>query len=177
MWTRYSTSFLLRKHSASSFAFLEKKVVFLLGPCGNKNKNDGVWKRACLYFFGGLGGFVVYSSDELRQLPTISCSPALMMGRRKEMIPTDKLACHQNIGTRHGEAVVLVACGSFNPPTAAHVRVLEVVREEYMKRGVDVYGAYMSPVHDGYGKESLNCEGGHRVAMCELAAEDSGMFF
>ena len=93
-------------------------------------------------------------------------------------IPTDKLACHHNTRTSHSgkssEAVVLVACGSFNPPTAAHVRVLEVVREEYMKRGVDVYGAYMSPVHDGYGKESL-IEGWHRLAMCELAAEDSGM--
>eukprot|EP00889_Picochlorum_renovo_P004532 jgi/Picre1/31562/NNA_006914.t1 len=35
------------------------------------------------------------------------------------------------------------------------MRVLELVRDEYMRRGVDVYGAYMSPVHDAYGKESL----------------------
>ena len=54
------------------------------------------------------------------------------------------------------------------------MRVLELVREEYMKRGVDVYGAYLSPVHNEYGKKGLIC-GDHRLAMCNAAAEDSGM--
>lgn len=85
-------------------------------------------------------------------------------------IPTDKLSCHQN--RREQQPVVLVSCGSFNPPTVAHMRVLELVRDEYMRRGIDVYGAYMSPVHDAYGKESL-ISGEHRLAMCHLASESS----
>lgn len=85
-------------------------------------------------------------------------------------IPTDTLSCHHK--KREQQPVVLVSCGSFNPPTVAHMRVLELVRDEYIRRGIDVYGAYMSPVHDGYGKESL-ISGEHRLAMCQLASEGS----
>lgn len=95
-------------------------------------------------------------------------------------IPVDKLVCHRNIhsaltGVQGGQTqpVVLVACGSFNPPTCAHMRVLEVVREEYLKRGVNVYGAYLSPVHNAYGKQGL-VYGNHRLVMCNAAAESSG---
>lgn len=96
-------------------------------------------------------------------------------------IPVDKLSCHRKVQSgskgevrRNTQPVVLVACGSFNPPTCAHLRVLEVVREEFMRRGVDVYGAYLSPVHNAYKKKGLE-PGNHRLAMCYAAAEDSGM--
>lgn len=95
-------------------------------------------------------------------------------------IPVDKLVCHRNVhstptGVQGGQTqpVVLVACGSFNPPTCAHMRVLEAVREEYLKRGVDVYGVYLSPVHNSYGKQGL-AHGNHRLVMCNAAAESSG---
>ena len=95
-----------------------------------------------------------------------------------DYILTDKLVCHRNLqdtlGGEHTKPVVLVACGSFNPPTCAHMRVLEVVREEYMKRGIDVYGAYLSPVHNDYAKPGLVL-GDHRLAMVNAAAEGSGM--
>lgn len=104
--------------------------------------------------------------------PSVSSSNGPISLRREDRmgIPTDKLSCHQN--RREQQPVVLVSCGSFNPPTVAHMRVLELVRDEYIGRGIDVYGAYMSPVHDKYGKESL-ISGDHRLAMCHLASESS----
>lgn len=94
-------------------------------------------------------------------------------------IPVDKLACRRRCPPdRRGrtvdgyQPVILVACGSFNPPTVAHLEVLSMVRSYYRSRGVDVVGAYLSPVHDAYGKAGLVASR-HRVAMCRLAAEGS----
>jgi nicotinic acid mononucleotide adenylyltransferase len=72
--------------------------------------------------------------------------------------------------------VVLVACGSFNPPTRAHLRLFSVGA-----RAVDgtataaderrvVVGGLLSPVGDGYGKAGL-APAPHRLVMCALAAE------
>ena len=68
--------------------------------------------------------------------------------------------------------VVLVECGSFNPPTYMHLRALELAREALFRRGIDVLGAYLSPVNDAYWKPSL-IAGVHRLKMCELASESS----
>ena len=92
-------------------------------------------------------------------------------------IPVDKLACRRRCppdrrGVDGYQPVILVACGSFNPPTVAHLEVLSMVRSYYRSRGVDVVGAYLSPVHDAYGKAGLVASR-HRVAMCRLAAEGS----
>lgn len=70
-------------------------------------------------------------------------------------------------------SVILVACGSFNPPTVAHLRVFELIRQEFYDNGVDVLGAYMSPVNDKYYKPNL-IEGEHRLEMCRLATKQSG---
>jgi Cytidylyltransferase-like len=48
-------------------------------------------------------------------------------------VPTDKLACHlpSTHGRREAHATrpcVLVACGSFNPPTIMHLRMCEAAR-------------------------------------------------
>eukprot|EP00775_Hariotina_reticulata_P002006 gene2006-2328_t len=40
------------------------------------------------------------------------------------------------------------------------------------KRGVDVWGCYMSPVADAYGKQGL-APVADRVAMCQLATADT----
>jgi hypothetical protein len=69
--------------------------------------------------------------------------------------------------------VVLVSCGSFNPPTFMHLRMLELARHALMDAGEDVLGAYLSPVNDAYWKRSL-APGVHRVRMCQLAAATSG---
>ena len=91
-------------------------------------------------------------------------------------IPVDKLACHRLDGRgcdASQQPVILVACGSFNPPTVAHVHLLSIVCDYYLRRNIDVYGAYMSPVHDEYKKPGL-VSSEHRVAMCRLAAEGTG---
>ena len=91
-------------------------------------------------------------------------------------LPMDKLACHRVVSNAKSQAVVLVACGSFNPPTLAHLRVLELVRQEFFRQGIDVLGAYLSPVNDEYNKTAL-LPSEHRVSMCEHAAEGSGKSF
>jgi nicotinic acid mononucleotide adenylyltransferase len=87
------------------------------------------------------------------------------------------------------EPVVLVACGSFNPPTRAHLRLFPagaaaVDGAATARDGGDgdddgnarppvhrfaVVGGLMSPVGDGYGKAGL-APAAHRLAMCALAA-------
>lgn len=69
--------------------------------------------------------------------------------------------------------VVLVACGSFNPPTIAHLRMMELARDAMTAQGYDVLGGYLSPVSDAYWKEGL-APAAHRVAMAQAAAASSG---
>jgi nicotinic acid mononucleotide adenylyltransferase len=79
--------------------------------------------------------------------------------------------------------VVLVACGSFNPPTRAHLRLFSAgaaavdgakARETSGGDGehqtLAVVGGLLSPVGDGYGKAGL-APAAHRLAMCALATE------
>ena len=68
--------------------------------------------------------------------------------------------------------VVLVACGSFNPPTIAHLRMMELARDALTARGYDVMGGYLSPVSDAYWKQAL-APGAERVALARAAAADS----
>jgi nicotinamide mononucleotide adenylyltransferase len=48
--------------------------------------------------------------------------------------------------------VVLVATGSFNPPTYMHLRMFELARDALNAEGYSVIGGYMSPVNDAYKK-------------------------
>lgn len=74
-------------------------------------------------------------------------------------LPFDKLALklvdekslHETIsnGKTH---VVLVATGSFNPPTFMHLRMFELARDALNSEGYCVIGGYMSPVNDAYKK-------------------------
>ncbi|KXZ49156.1 NIC1 protein [Gonium pectorale] len=82
-------------------------------------------------------------------------------------LPVHKLACRADVPPPR-LPVVLVCCGSFNPPTVMHLRCVELAAEELRRRGHDVWGAYLSPVADAYGKKGL-APAADRVAMCRLA--------
>ncbi|XP_010536739.1 PREDICTED: nicotinamide/nicotinic acid mononucleotide adenylyltransferase [Tarenaya hassleriana] len=68
--------------------------------------------------------------------------------------------------------VVLVATGSFNPPTFMHLRMFELARDALQLEGYRVVGAYMSPVNDAYKKKGL-LPAEHRLQMCNLACQSS----
>ncbi|XP_074279781.1 nicotinamide/nicotinic acid mononucleotide adenylyltransferase [Silene latifolia] len=68
--------------------------------------------------------------------------------------------------------VVLVATGSFNPPTFMHLRMFELARDALTAEGYHVIGAYMSPVNDAYAKKGL-ISADHRIQMCQLACRSS----
>ncbi|XP_050694311.1 uncharacterized protein LOC126984598 isoform X2 [Eriocheir sinensis] len=69
--------------------------------------------------------------------------------------------------------VVLLACGSFNPPTNMHLRMFEIARD-FLHRTTNyhVVAGLMSPVHDKYGKEGL-VSATDRVQMLRLALNSS----
>ncbi|VVB16148.1 unnamed protein product [Arabis nemorensis] len=68
--------------------------------------------------------------------------------------------------------VVLVATGSFNPPTSMHLRMFELARDALHSEGFHVLGGYMSPVNDAYKKKGL-ISAEHRLEMCNLACRSS----
>lgn len=68
--------------------------------------------------------------------------------------------------------VLLVACGSFNPPTVMHLRMFEIARDHLERLGqLKVIGGVMSPVHDAYEKQDL-ASSEHRCNMLRLALSD-----
>lgn len=87
-------------------------------------------------------------------------------------LPTEKLSLDPNRdGARRG-VVVLVATGSFNPPTYMHLRMFELAKDELQQRGYAVLGGYMSPVNDAYKKKDL-LPAVDRIRFCELASKSS----
>ncbi|KAM3921716.1 nicotinamide/nicotinic acid mononucleotide adenylyltransferase 1 isoform 1-T1 [Leptodactylus fuscus] len=69
--------------------------------------------------------------------------------------------------------IVLVATGSFNPITVMHLRLFELARDYLHGTGkYKVVKGIISPVSDGYKKKGL-IEGSHRLAMAQLATENS----
>jgi nicotinic acid mononucleotide adenylyltransferase len=68
---------------------------------------------------------------------------------------------------------VIVACGSFSPPTLLHLRIFEDAKTALNASGkYTVIGGYLSPVHIDYGKKSL-VENFHRVNLVKAAVADS----
>ena len=71
------------------------------------------------------------------------------------------------------QPVVLVACGSFSPPTYMHLRIFEEARTALHATGqYAVVGGYLSPVHARYGKATL-APMHDRINMTKLAVADS----
>ncbi|XP_047740667.1 uncharacterized protein LOC108674122 isoform X2 [Hyalella azteca] len=71
------------------------------------------------------------------------------------------------------QKVVLLACGSYNPPTNLHLRMFELARD-YLHRTTNfhVIAGLISPVHDKYGKEGL-AGSNDRCQMVRLALTSS----
>ncbi|XP_060584824.1 nicotinamide/nicotinic acid mononucleotide adenylyltransferase 1-like isoform X2 [Ruditapes philippinarum] len=71
------------------------------------------------------------------------------------------------------QKVVLLACGSFNPPTNMHLRMFELGRDQLQRGGkYNVIAGIMSPVSDGYDKKDL-APAKHRCAMVKQAIKSS----
>ncbi|XP_069962171.1 nicotinamide/nicotinic acid mononucleotide adenylyltransferase 3 isoform X2 [Bactrocera oleae] len=69
--------------------------------------------------------------------------------------------------------IVLIACGSFSPPTPMHFRMFEIARDYFKTQGTHhVIGGIVSPTHDSYQKKGL-VAGTHRFAMLKLALQSS----
>jgi nicotinamide mononucleotide adenylyltransferase len=67
--------------------------------------------------------------------------------------------------------LVIVACGSFSPPTYLHLRIFEMAKDQVIESGkYELLAGYYSPVSDHYRKAGL-APARHRVRMCELAVE------
>eukprot|EP00759_Apiculatamorpha_spiralis_P011550 PhF_6_TR18908/c1_g1_i1/m.27610/K06210/NMNAT; nicotinamide mononucleotide adenylyltransferase len=86
------------------------------------------------------------------------------------VFPTEKLSTP----TPGKKPVVLAACGSFNPITMMHLRIMEIARDEIHARepNTHVVGGYLSPVADAYGKSNL-IAACHRVPMVQLGLSSS----
>ncbi|CAH2096759.1 unnamed protein product [Euphydryas editha] len=70
--------------------------------------------------------------------------------------------------------IVLMACGSFSPPTYMHLRMFEIARDYIHSLGLGtIVGGIVSPVHDAYGKKDL-VAAHHRISMLKLALRTSG---
>ncbi|KAF8690006.1 hypothetical protein HU200_041644 [Digitaria exilis] len=87
-------------------------------------------------------------------------------------LPREKLSLGPNRDGGNRGDVVLVANGSFNPPTYMHLRMFELAKDELQQRGYCVLGGYMSPVNDAYKKKDL-LPAAHRIRFCELACKSS----
>ncbi|KAL6754916.1 hypothetical protein V8C86DRAFT_2687950 [Haematococcus lacustris] len=68
--------------------------------------------------------------------------------------------------------IVLVSCGSFNPPTLMHLHMCDTAVAALRMAGHRVLGCYLSPVSDAYLKHDL-APAIHRLAMCQLAVSSS----
>ncbi|KDO59108.1 hypothetical protein CISIN_1g026289mg [Citrus sinensis] len=85
-------------------------------------------------------------------------------------LPLEKLSLESK--TQGKTYVVLVATGSFNPPTFMHLRMFELARDTLNSEGYCVIGGYMSPVNDAYKKRGL-ISAEHRINLCNLACKSS----
>ncbi|XP_063896200.1 nicotinamide/nicotinic acid mononucleotide adenylyltransferase 1 isoform X1 [Helicoverpa armigera] len=69
--------------------------------------------------------------------------------------------------------IVIMACGSFSPPTYMHLRMFELARDYIHNLNLgSVVGGLVCPVHDAYGKKDL-VPAHHRIAMLKLALRSS----
>ncbi|WWC63956.1 nicotinate (nicotinamide) nucleotide adenylyltransferase [Kwoniella dejecticola CBS 10117] len=67
--------------------------------------------------------------------------------------------------------LVIVACGSFSPPTYLHLRMFEMAKDEIIEsQTYEIMAGYYSPVSSYYKKSGL-APANHRVKMCELGVE------
>lgn len=69
------------------------------------------------------------------------------------------------------QQIVLLACGSFNPPTQMHLKMFEIARDYLWKKyQLKVIEGIISPVADTFGKAELALAE-HRFQMSKLASK------
>ncbi|XP_051164530.1 nicotinamide/nicotinic acid mononucleotide adenylyltransferase 3 isoform X2 [Leptopilina boulardi] len=69
--------------------------------------------------------------------------------------------------------VILMSCGSYDPPTNMHLRMFEIARDHLHRMGTHiVVGGVISPVHESYSRKELTSSS-HRLAMLRLALENN----
>lgn len=71
------------------------------------------------------------------------------------------------------ERVAILAVGSFNPPTIAHLRMLEAARTHLEDRNTKVIEGIMSPVADSYNSKPSLIKANHRFRMVQAATKSS----
>ncbi|CAF0985341.1 unnamed protein product [Adineta ricciae] len=69
------------------------------------------------------------------------------------------------------QRIVLLLTGSFNPVTIAHLRMLELARDYYHLRSIQVLEGIISPVSDSYGKAGL-VKVDHRIEMLKASIKN-----
>uniref|UniRef100_A0A1I7U607 Nicotinamide-nucleotide adenylyltransferase n=1 Tax=Caenorhabditis tropicalis TaxID=1561998 RepID=A0A1I7U607_9PELO len=69
--------------------------------------------------------------------------------------------------------VALLAVGSFNPPTIAHLRMLEVARTHLQTINTQVLEGIMSPVADSYNSKPSLIKAFHRIQLVREATKTS----
>ncbi|WVN88019.1 nicotinate (nicotinamide) nucleotide adenylyltransferase [Cryptococcus depauperatus CBS 7841] len=96
-------------------------------------------------------------------------SGAYLAGKAPYVFPQHRLR-----NKMHDESkipLVIVACGSFSPPTYLHLRMFEMAKDEILESQMyEIMAGYYSPVSSYYKKPGL-APAPHRVRMCELTVE------
>ncbi|KAK9295431.1 hypothetical protein QLX08_010247 [Tetragonisca angustula] len=129
-------------------------------------------------------GCCVGSCDDLPRIIThqskcfVFC---LYKTAKREFQQSSKLAVITCSGTKEEKMaptrVILMSCGSYNPPTNMHLRMFEIARDHLHRMGTHiVVGGVISPVHDAYAKKDL-AAATHRCAMLRLALQNNDWIY
>jgi len=118
----------------------------------------------------GVGAFIIAAAQYQTTAKAQELEAPPVSPDTKYQFPTGKLLDPKN--TKAKEQIVLVACGSFNPITNMHLRLLEMAKDYFEGNGYEVIGGYISPVSIGYGKKGL-LPNKERLDMCNLAVASS----
>ncbi|WWD21340.1 nicotinate (nicotinamide) nucleotide adenylyltransferase [Kwoniella shandongensis] len=96
-------------------------------------------------------------------------SEAYLQGKGEYEFPRHRL--RRTMKDESKIPLVIVACGSFSPPTYLHLRMFEMAKDEIVEsQTYEIMAGYYSPVSSYYKKSGL-APANHRVRMCELAVE------
>ncbi|WVQ81152.1 nicotinate (nicotinamide) nucleotide adenylyltransferase [Cryptococcus sp. DSM 104549] len=96
-------------------------------------------------------------------------SEAYLQGKGEYAFPRHRL--RKTMKDESKIPLVIVACGSFSPPTYLHLRMFEMAKDEILEsQTYEIMAGYYSPVSSYYKKSGL-APAKDRVRMCELAVE------
>jgi len=112
-----------------------------------------------------------YETDAEIDPPRSGTPIRLDLEAQQYHFPRHRLNAHM---TDEGKIpLVIVACGSFSPPTYLHLRMFEMAKDAIVEKAkYEIIGGYYSPVSDKYQKPGL-APAVHRVRMCELAVDQT----